>query len=935
MTKNNSDFIDNEKIFLVDGSGYIFRAYYALPPMTNPNGLPINAVYGFMNMMVKLVDDYKPKKIAVAFDVAKKTFRNEIYKEYKSNRNDPPEDLVPQFDIIKDATRVLGLPILELEGYEADDLIATFCDYAKSEKRNVVIVSSDKDLMQLVDKQIIMLDPMKQSWIDETKVFEKFGVMPNKVIDVQSLAGDTSDNVPGVPGIGIKIASELINQYGNLSNLLSRSNEIKQQKRREKIQLNIDKALISKKLVTLKKDVPLKTKIRDIDFQLDFKSKNLIKFLDFHNFKRLKERINNFGNNIDNSISLDNNSSKNSFNLRNKSYELVTDINRLKKLVEVCKFREVIGFDCETNSLNAKEATLVGFSIAYEIGKAFYVPLRHIKLDDKNLLSNENKKIIPYQIKAEEALEIIKPLLENEAILKVGHNIKFDMLVIQQPDNGKIYINPIGDTMCMSYVLNLGKIANHKLDDLALIDLDYKTIKYEEICGSGKNQLTFDKIEPYDALNYAAEDSDVVLALYKLYYEKLIKEKKLRIYEKFEKSLIKALVYIEDEGIIVNSETLNKISDQLKTKIVKLENKIYSIANEEFNIGSPKQLGEILFDKLEIGGGKRSKNGSWQTSVEILNKLSFEGVEIADYILDWRHFSKLKNTYTSNLIDQINPKTNRIHTCYSMVGTNTGRLSSSSPNLQNIPIRTDEGKLIRTAFEAKDKYYLLSMDYSQIELRLISHIADEKHMIEAFNNNLDIHTDTASKVFNIDIKNVNKQLRRRAKAINFGIIYGISPFGLAKQLKCSNTEAKQFIDEYFKRFPNILEYMKMIKKKLYENGYVETLFGRRIYIDYTQVKNQNLRLFAERQAINAPIQGTAADIIKIAMIKIINNKLSSDVKILLQVHDELLFEVPEEKINETIFHYKNIMEEANIPLKSLKVKLKVDYGYAKNWADAH
>ncbi len=933
ITKRKFDYFDKNNLILIDGSGYIFRAFYAIPSMTNPDGVPINAVYGFMNMMVKLINDFKSNNFAVFFDFSRKTFRNHIYENYKSNRASPPEELIPQFSIIKQGSKALGLPVIEMDGYEADDLIATFCKKANVESKNVIIISSDKDLMQLVDDNTVMLDPMKNVWIDSEMVCEKFGVKPEQVIDVQSLAGDSSDNVPGVPGIGLKIAAELINKFGSLDKLFLKINEIKQNKRRENLNEFKEQAIISRKLVTLKKDVPIKLKLEELKADIDLQNDKLKKFLTENNFKRLFDRLNR------QSSSKNNKEINVNFAERKKDYKLITKLKELDELIGICKTKDILAIDCETDSLNAKSTNLVGISICYDRGKASYIPLRHGKINNNsNLLDFENnfQKNIT-QIDFEIVIEKLKPIFENQAILKIGHNIKFDSLVLNQRKNGSINLSPLGDTMCISYVLNLGKIENHKLDTLALSELNYNTIKFEEVCGKGVNQKTFDQIDPKDAFNYAAEDADVALELYKKLYSKLFLEKKYAVYEKLEKSLIPVISEIENNGILVNKNTLNQISYQLGIKIKTLENEIFKISKTNFNIGSPKQLGEILFEKMKLGGGKKSKNGSWQTSVNVLKELSFNDHKIANHILNWRHFSKLRSTYSEALVDQINPNTNRIHTSYSMVGTSTGRLSSSEPNLQNIPIRTEEGRLIRKAFESKENHLLLSMDYSQIELRLIAHIASEKSMIEAFNNNLDIHADTASKVFNVPIKDMDSTIRRSAKAINFGIIYGISPFGLAKQLSCTNSEAKYFIDSYFKRFPNIREYMEKIKKELYENGFVETLFGRKININGIDSKNQNLRFFAERQAINAPIQGTAADIMKLAMVKLSNNFINrnSDTKILLQVHDELVFEVHENELENEIDIIKPIMEQANLPMKSLNVNLKVEEGYAKNWSDAH
>ncbi len=925
----------NEKLILVDGSGYIFRAYYALPPMNNPEGIPINAVFGFTNMMVKLIEDFNPREICVLFDFGRETFRNEIYADYKANRTTPPEDLIPQFDLIKQASRSIGLPTIEMEGFEADDLIATFVQKAKKTNKEVIIVSSDKDLMQLVAKDVLMLDPMKNIWIDENKVKEKFGVSPDKVIDVQALAGDSSDNIPGVPGIGLKTAADLINEFNSLEDLLTRSNEIKQNKRRENLIEFRDLARISKKLVTLKGNVPIDMDLGELKFDFNKNKEIFSNFLQKHSFKRLIEKISD-GIDLKKSEERENINEINNFSERKVNYELVTSENELKKVLEICNEKSEIAIDCETNSLNFKSGNLVGLSIAYDIGEAVYIPLRHIN-NDHDLFENKKNDDFPNQIEFEKAINLIKPILEDPSILKIGHNIKFDMNVLRQNHNGNIKVFPVDDTMCMSYCTNLGKVQNHKLDTLAQTELNYTTIKYEDLCGKGVNQKTFDLINPLEALNYAAEDSDVALALYQNLKLRLMSDKKNFVYQKLERELISVLSDIENEGIIVNEKTLNSLSETLTKNIIKLEKKIFSITKEEFNIGSPKQLGEILFDKLKLDKGKKSKTGAWQTSVSILEDLSNKGHEIADLLLDWRHFSKLKSTYSKALIEQININTKRIHTSYSMVGTSTGRLSSSDPNLQNIPIKTNEGKLIRTAFESKPNYFLLSMDYSQIELRLIAHIAKESSMLSAFNDGVDIHLDTASKIFNKNKNEITSDLRRSAKAINFGIIYGISPFGLAKQLNCSNSEAKEFIDSYFLRFPNIRNYMDEIKRKLYSDGYVETLFGRRMHINIQKNSNQNLKLFSERQAINAPIQGTAADIIKLAMVKVQNKlkEINSDSKILLQVHDELVFEVNSKEIDEIITIVKPIMENAHLPVKPLNVKLSVDYGFAKNWADAH
>ena len=932
---------DPNNLILIDGSGYIFRAFYGLPPMTNPEGIPVNAVFGFTKMLLKLIDDLKPMYAAVIFDVARKTFRNEIYEDYKGNRSEPPEDLIPQFSIIRDATKAIGLPVVEMEGFEADDLIATYSTIAKNIKKKVIIISSDKDLMQLVDNDIILFDPMKQFWINQEQVFQKFGVYPDRVIDVQSLAGDSSDNIPGVPGIGIKTAAELINQFDNLDQLLARASEIKQNKKRENLIEFADQARLSRSLVTLKKDVSVISTIDDFKINSSLDTKKLIPFLKSHGFKSLLNKYENY----------EEQKSTEQFGLPQTSvmekqkdyenlqdYQLIDTIEKLKKFLIECSNQSVISIDCETNSLNAKFADLIGISMSFKEGIACYIPLRHgnnLKTNEPDLISSDGNSF--KQIPFSDVINLIKPLLEDTSILKIGHNIKFDALVMRQAQNGNIFLNPIGDTMSISYVLDAGRVDNHKLDSLALRELKHNTIKFEEICGKGKNKILFNDLSPQEALNYAAEDADVTLSVYNRILPRLINDKKFTVYKRLENPLIDVLTEMEDTGVIINPMKLKEISNNLSKNIVTLEEEIFKLSKKHFNIGSPKQLGEVLFDELKISGGKKSKNGSWQTSVEVLENIADDGNPIAQLILDWRHFSKLRSTYADALIEQINPETRRVHTNYSMVGASTGRLSSSNPNLQNIPIRTAEGRLIRTAFEPKAGFKLVSMDYSQIELRLIAHIADETKMLEAFNNNLDIHTDTASKVFGINIDEVNSDHRRKAKTINFGIIYGISPYGLAKQLKCSANEAKDFINAYFSRFPKIRDYMEDIKHQLDYNGYVETLFKRRVYINGNDSKNQRLRAFAERQAINAPIQGTAADIIKIAMIKV-HKKISQykdQISMLMQVHDELVFEMNENEIEKFTNIILPIMETANLPMVPLNVKLKVDSGYGKNWAEAH
>ena len=932
---------DPDNLVLIDGSGYIFRAFYGLPSMTNENGVPVNAVFGFTKMLLKLIDDFKPIYVAVIFDVARKTFRNDLYDLYKANRSEPPDELIPQFPIIREATNAIGLPVAEMEGFEADDLIATYSNIAQKMDKKVIVISSDKDLMQLVDDNTILFDPMKQYWINDEQVFEKFGVYPNRVIDVQSLAGDSSDNIPGVPGIGIKTAAELINQYGDLEQLLTKASEIKQNKRRENLIEYADQARLSRSLVTLKKDVPVNLKIEDFKISSVLELNKLIPFLKVHGFKSLLNKYENIEIQEINEVTKISNinyvKNEKEFKSIQKNYYLIENLQDLKLFLKKCYDKSAIAVDCETDSLNAKNANLVGLSLSFEEGEACYIPLRHgINLENNQSGFNFDDVKSFKQISFDDAIKLIKPLLEDNSILKIGHNVKYDALVMKQKHNGNINLNPVGDTMCISYVVDPGRVDSHKLDAMALRELGHDTIKYEDICGKGKNKILFNQLSPSDALNYAAEDADITLSIYNRVLPRIINDKKFSVYKRLENPLINVLLEMENTGIIINPKKLNEISKNLSSQIDKLEEQIFKLSKTNFNIGSPKQLGEILFDKMKIEGGKRSKNGSWQTSVEILEKISDSGYEIAEVILRWRHFSKLKSTYTDALVEQINSKTDRVHTNYSMVGASTGRLSSSNPNLQNIPIRTEEGRLIRTAFEPKQGFKLVSMDYSQIELRLIAHIADENKMLDAFNENLDIHADTASKVFGIPIEEMTSEFRRKAKAINFGIIYGISAYGLAKQLKCSANEAKDFISSYFYRFPRIRDYMEEIKSNLDTNGYVETLFNRRIYINDSSSKNQKLRGFAERQAINAPIQGTAADIIKLAMIKI-HKELSNkkEISMLMQVHDELVFEISDKKVEEFTNLILPIMERANLPMVPLKVDLKVDVGSGNNWAEAH
>ena len=917
----------SQRLILVDGSGYIFRAFYALPPMSREDGTPVNAVFGFTSMLLKLSEDMEGENILVVFDAARTTFRNEIYKEYKANRSEPPEELVPQFDLIKKATTAIGLKSLEVENYEADDIIATYVKIAKKENIETLVISSDKDLMQLIQDGVSLYDPMKNIKIGPEAVLEKFGVSPDKVIDVQALAGDSSDNVPGVPGIGVKTASQLINEYGSLEKLLDNASSIKQEKRRESLLNNAELAIVSKKLVSLFSDVPIPYKISDLKWT-PRNDDNLLAFLKENNFKRLENRYfhpEQAGNSQPESKNIEQN------------YNLITKLSDLQNLIDECIKCGVIAVDTETDSINAVQANLVGVSISTKPGTAYYIPLRHIENSVPLLIDEKlDQKDKIEQINFDSAINLLKKILEDPSIIKVGHNIKYDMLVFSQKRNGSINLYPVHDTMCMSYVNDANRYS-HKLDSLAKDFFDHETIKYDDVCGKGAKQVTFDKIHPNDGLNYAAEDADFCLRIFLGLKEELFISKLNSVYERIERPLINVIANMEKEGILIDKSTLNALSIEFQDKLTLLQKKIYELCGEEFNIASPKQLGEILFEKLNLPQDKKSKTGNYSTSISVLEGLSTKGFEIADLIIEWRTLSKLKSTYTDALQESINKQTKRVHTSYSMASASTGRLASTNPNLQNIPIRTSDGRRIREAFIARDGYKLISADYSQIELRLMAHAANETEMIKAFNENVDIHSQTASKVFGIPIEDLDSETRRSAKAINFGIIYGISSFGLSKQLSCSQSEAKNFIESYFDQFPKIKIYMDAMIENAKMKGYVETFFGRRIPIKGINSKNFQERSFAERQSINAPIQGSAADIIKRAMIKIHNvfQEKNIESKMLLQVHDELVFECPKDEINTVSNLIKKEMEQANLPLFPLNIPIVVDFGEADNWSEAH
>ena len=916
-----------DHFYLIDGSGYIFRAYYALPSLSRKSdGLPTGAVSGFCSMLFKLLEDsrsddsiHKPTHFAVIFDSARKNFRNDIYSEYKANRSEAPDDLAPQFEYIRKSVKAFNLPSLELPNYEADDLIATYAKQVVDAGGKVTVISSDKDFMQLVSNKVRLYDPMKSKVLGEKEVIEKFGVKPNQVIDVQSLAGDSSDNIPGVPGIGIKTASELINKYKTLDKLLEKADEIPQNKRRETLLTNKEKALLSRKLVTLKNDVPVKDELSSFILQ-DVKKEKLYDFLREMEFNKLLSRAISFYGETGNKNIEENIKNKNSSNINTKTYESILDEKELNKWLTILNEKSVISVDTETSSLNPLEADLVGISLSYQSNKACYIPLAH-----KNIKG----------LKKEFVIKKLKTILEDQSIKKVGQNIKFDFIVLKQ--NG-IEVSPIEDTMLISYTLDAGT-NRHNLDTLSEIHLNHKTISYKELVGSGKNKLNFSDIELDKATQYAAEDADVTLRLYNYLKTRLEKQKLNKIYESFEKPMVPLLAKLEFNGIKVDDTYLKKLSKNFEGKLKKTEKKIYSIAKKEFNIGSPKQLGEIIYNDLKIAKLKKTRKGSLATNAKVLEDLALTGLEFPKLILKWRQISKLKNTYSDALQDHISKKTKRVHTSFLLAATNTGRLASSDPNLQNIPIKTEEGREIRKAFISEKGNSLISADYNQIEMRILADLADVKELKKAFKNNEDIHNLTASQVFNIPINKVNNDLRRKAKTINFGIIYGITQYGLSKQISVSNQEALDFINAYFKKFPEIKDYMNATIKTCRKNGYVSNIFGRRIHLRGINDKNFSIRSFQERAAINAPIQSTAADIIRLAMVKInklIENDNKLKTKMLLQIHDELIFECL--KSDET--YTKKIIKEAMVSISSsehhmFSIPLEVNVNSGNNWDEAH
>jgi DNA polymerase I len=911
-------------LYLIDGSGYIFRAYHKLPPMTDPAGTPVNAVFGFATMMWKLIEDLNdaesPTHLAVILDSARHSFRNDIYPAYKAHRPDAPEDLRPQFPLIRDAVRAFSAPCIEMLGFEADDIIATYARQAEKLGWRVTIVSSDKDLMQLVSDKIDLFDAMKNVHLGRDAVIEKFGVPPEKVIDVQALMGDSSDNVPGAPGIGPKTAAELINTYGDLDSVLARAGEIKQEKRRQTLIDFADQVRISRQLVTLKDDVALPEALESFTLRKP-PPEPMAAFFDKHGFRTLKAKIQlpqaEFGSApVVAAASFD-----------TSAYECVRDEARLRWWIAEATRLGTVAFDTETTSLDAMQAQLVGVSLAIAPGQACYIPVGHA--NGEGLLA-EKVDQLPLQL----VIDALRPMLVDPSVMKIGQNLKYDMLVLRRYG---LHIAPLDDTMLMSYALDAGR-NYHGMDKLSELHLGHTTIHYKDLTGSGKSAISFAQVPLDKATAYAAEDADVTWRLAQALKPRLWQEKVTRVYETLERPLAPVLVDMEATGIKVDRAALARLSSDYSQRMAQLEAQAQEQAGQSFNIGSPKQLGEIFFDKMQLPGGKKGKAGAYSTDSDVLETLAGDGVALAQTVLEWRQLQKLKSTYTDALQEQINPQTGRVHTSFAMASTTTGRLSSTDPNLQNIPIRTDEGRKIREAFIAEPGHVLISADYSQIELRILAHMADIEALKSAFANDIDIHAMTASEVFGVPVEGMDPMIRRQAKAINFGIIYGISAFGLARQLGIPQGEAKRFIERYFERFPGIKAYMTRTIEECRKQGYVSTLFGRKIHVPAIVSKNPAERGFSERACINAPIQGTAADIIRRAMIRLpgaLADAGLGGVRMLLQVHDELIFEATDADALLAKPIITSVMQEACAPVLALAVALQVEAGMALNWAKAH
>jgi DNA polymerase I len=955
-------------LYLVDASGYIFRAFHALPMLNRSDGLPVNAISGFSSMLWKLLEDLKasdrPTHFACIFDAAKETFRNKIYTEYKAHRPPAPEELVPQFPYFRRAAQAFGTPALEVEGFEADDIIATYARAAEAKGARVSIVSSDKDLMQLVTDQVCLYDTVKDRKICAPEVFEKFGVTPDRVIDVQALCGDSADNVPGVPGIGVKTAAQLITEYGDLETLLKRAGEIKQPKRRETLQQNAEDARMSKVLVTLRDDVPNLPALDELGVT-DPDGPTLLAFLQEMEFKTLTKRVQQTlggeaapigssagGKALANAVAAEKAggaapkpaaSNGNGgivasteavtpesvpFNL--DAYETITEAKRLMEWIAEAKHQGYVAVDTETDGLNPISAQLVGVSMALAPGKACYIPLNHGSKGD--LLSGER----PKQIEMGAAMELLKPLLEDPAVLKIGQNIKYDISIFAGHD---IRVAPIDDTMLLSFVLSAGA-NNHGMDELSALHLGHTPIPIKELIGSGKSEITFDQVPVDKATRYSAEDADVTLRLWQHLKPRIARDGVATVYETQDRPLIPVVADMERAGVLVDRDRLSQLSGDFAQGMARLEDEAHKLAGHPFNLGSPKQIGDILFGEMglaDVAGAKKTKTGAWATGADTLEDLAAYGHQLPKVLLEWRMLSKLRSTYTETLGEAIDKRTGRVHTSYSLAGAQTGRMASTDPNLQNIPIRTEEGRKIREAFIAAPGHVLVSADYSQIELRLLAHVADIPGLRQAFHDGIDIHAMTASEMFGVPVKGMDPMVRRRAKAINFGIIYGISGFGLARQLSIPREEAQAYIKKYFQKFPGIQDYMEHHRAFAREHGHVSTIFGRKVWLPQIKAANPAERSFGERQAINAPLQGSAADIIKRAMIRMPAALKAAGLKskMLLQVHDELVFEAPKAEAKKLMEIAVDTMSRAPLPIVQLNVPLVVEAKSAQTWAAAH
>ena len=938
------------RLYLVDGSGFIFRAFHALPPLTRKtDGLPIGAVSGFCNMIWKLLVDMKtsaeaPTHLAVIFDHSEQTFRNKLYDQYKAHRPPPPEDLIPQFPLVREATKAFGVPCIELPGYEADDLIAAYACKVRDLGGEVVIVSSDKDLMQLVGERVTMLDTMKNVRIGIEQVAEKFGVTPDKVVDVQALCGDSVDNVPGAPGIGIKTASALINEYGDLDTLLARASEIKQDKRRQTLIDFADQIRLSRQLVQLDCDTPLPEPVDALAVD-DPDPAELAAFLEKMEFRTLAKRIG------DGKAGNATPSGGASFTvpatpapeararqapthgaIAVNAYECVRDLAALAAWIARAYAAGTIAFDTETDALSATSANLRGVSLAVAPGQACYIPVGHCDEGEGGLQLDAPADLT--QIPCDEVMARLKPLLEDPSILKVAQNGKYDMAVLSRYG---IDVGPMDDTMLISFALEGGLHKSHGMDELSKRLLEHEPISFKTVAGTGKAQKSFKHVELGAATCYAAEDADVTLRIYEHLRPRLAHEKLMTVYETLERPMPKVLVDMELAGIRVDPDRLRQLSNDFSVRMAEYEAEAHRVAGRPFNLGSPKQIGDILFGEMGIESGKTTAKGAQSTDASLLEDLAAQGHELPRILLDWRQLSKLKGTYTDNLVAAIDPATNRVHTSYSLAAATTGRLASSDPNLQNIPIRTEEGRKIRKCFIADEGKVLISADYSQIELRLLAHIGDIPQLKQAFADGLDIHAMTASEMFGVPIEGMPADTRRRAKAINFGIVYGISAFGLANQLSIPREEAGAYIKTYFERFPGIRTYMDRMQQQVRSTGFVTTIFGRKVWIPAAHGRSQAERAFADRAAINAPIQGAAADVMRRAMIRMpaALRDAGLSAKMLLQVHDELVFEAPEAEAEAVIAVAKAIMEKAAEPALSISVPLVVEARAAANWDDAH